>query len=207
MSDIRDFCPLWGKWEAEKELGRGSFGSVWKMKRDVMGGKVYYAAVKHISIPQEDSELGNLVADGIFSNELSAKKYYDQMLQSILEEIDAMHKLQGYTNIVSYEDHEIIPKKSGVGYDLFLRMELLTPLGERIRQGMSVSDVVSLGKDIATAVDVLYKHHMIHRDIKPQNIFVNDQGVYKLGDYGTARALGNGATEMSRKGTYNYMSP
>ncbi|MBQ6513416.1 MAG: protein kinase [Clostridia bacterium] len=208
MSDIRDFCPLWGKWEAEKELGKGSFGAVWKMKRDVIGGKVYYAAVKHISIPQEASEIRNLISEGIFSDESSAKNYYDHMLQSIADEIDAMHKLQGYTNIVTYEDHEIVPKAGGIGYDLFLRMELLTPMTDRLRQGgMNVSDVVALGKDIATAIDVLYSHNMIHRDIKPQNIFINDRGIYKLGDYGTARALGTGATAMSRKGTYNYMSP
>ena len=93
MSDIRDFCPLWGKWEADKELGKGSFGAVWKMKRDVIGGKVYYAAVKHISIPQEAGEIRNLISEGIFSDESSAKTYYDHMLQSIADEIDAMHKL------------------------------------------------------------------------------------------------------------------
>jgi serine/threonine-protein kinase len=173
-----------------------------------VGGKVYYAAVKHISIPQETGEIRNLISEGIFSDESSAKSYYDHMLQSIADEIDAMHKLQGYTNIVAYEDHEIVPKAGGIGYDLFLRMELLTPMTDRLRQrGMNVSDVAALGKDIATAIDVLYSHNMIHRDIKPQNIFVNDKGIYKLGDYGTARALGTGATAMSRKGTYNYMSP
>ena len=207
MSDIREFCPLWGEWELDRKLGEGSFGDVWKIKRNVVGGRVYYAAVKHISIPKDDSEIKRLIGEGVFTDEQSAIQYYDHMLQSIMNEIDAMHKLQGYTNIVSYEDHKVIPRKNGIGYDLLLRMELLTPLTERIRYTMKVSDVVSLGKDIATAIHILDKHHMIHRDIKPQNIFVNDQEVYKLGDYGTARALGTGATAMSRKGTYNYMSP
>ena len=207
MSDIRDFCPLWGEWEADKKLGEGSFGTVWKVKRNVMGGRVYYAAVKHISIPNDHSEVDRLIGEGVFSDEKSAVLYYRRMLQSIMEEIDAMHKLQGYTNIVTYEDHKIIPKKDGIGYDLFLRMELLTPLTERMRYGMKVSDVVSLGKDIATAIHVLSEHQMIHRDIKPQNIFVNDKEIYKLGDYGTARVLGSGAAAVSRQGTYSYMSP
>ena len=72
---------------------------------------------------------------------------------------------------------------------------------------MTTADVVRLGKDIATAIDVLSAHHLIHRDIKPQNIFVNNTGDYKLEDYGTARVLENQATAMSRKGTYNYMAP
>ena len=207
MSDIRDFVPLWGEWELDSKLGEGSFGSVWKVRREGVGGRVYYAAVKHISIPKDQSEIKRLIDEGIFQDEVSAVHYYDHMLQSLADEIDAMYKLRGYTNIVAYEDHRIIPKKDNVGYDLLLRMELLTPLTDRIQQGMHVRDVVALGKDIATAIDVLSSHHMIHRDIKPQNIFVNDQDVYKLGDYGTARTLGTGATAMSRKGTYNYMSP
>ena len=72
---------------------------------------------------------------------------------------------------------------------------------------MTTADVVHLGKDIASAIDVLNRFHLVHRDIKPQNIFVNDLGDYKLGDYGTARAMESAATAMSRKGTYNYMAP
>ena len=53
MSDIYAFSPLWGEWEVEKKLGEGSFGAVWKVRRNVIGGRVYYAAVKHISIPKD----------------------------------------------------------------------------------------------------------------------------------------------------------
>ena len=207
MSDIRQFSPLWGTWEIDSKLGEGSFGAVWKVRRQVVGGKIYYAAVKHISIPKDDSEIQHLFDEGLFTNEQSAVKYYQQMLKSLSDEIDTMHTLQGFTNIVSYEDHMIVPKPGGIGYDLFLRMELLTPLTVRLRSAMTTTDVVSLGKDIATAIDVLNRFHLVHRDIKPQNIFVNDLGDYKLGDYGTARAMESAATAMSRKGTYNYMAP
>ena len=207
MSDLRDFCPLWNEWYADTKLGEGSYGAVWKMKRDVIGGRVYYSAVKHISIPKDDSEVNQLMTEGVISSQEDAKYFYDDLLKSISAEIDAMYELQGYTNIVTYEDHAIIPKPSGIGYDLFLRMELLTPLTEKLKQGLEPEDVVTIGKDIATALSILEDHRMIHRDIKPQNIFMNDMGVYKLGDYGTARGLSADAVAMSRKGTFNYMSP
>ena len=207
MSDIRDFAPLWGEWEPESKLGEGSFGAVWKVKRNSISGKTYYAAVKHISIPRDPSEIQNLIDEGVFSDEESATRYYHQMLKSLSDEIDTMHALQGFTNIVSYEDHMIVSKPDGIGYDLFLRMELLTPLTVRLRKPITTRDVVNIGKDIATAIDVLNQYHLVHRDIKPQNIFVNDLGNYKLGDYGTARAMESAATAMSRKGTYNYMAP
>lgn len=207
MEDIRKFCPLWGEWEVDSKLGSGSFGEVWKMRRTMFNGQVYYSAVKHISIPQDEAEIKQLLDENVFSNESSAAGYYKQVLQSLVTEIDTMHKLRGYTNIVSYEDHKIVPKENGIGFDVFLRMELLTPILDKIRQGMTTHDVVKLGKDMATAISVLNKHQLIHRDIKPQNIFVNETGDYKLGDYGTARALITEATSMSRKGTYNYMAP
>ena len=207
MSDIRQFSPLWGEWEIDSKLGEGSFGAVWKVRRNTIGGKVYYAAVKHISSPKAKSEIQHLFDEGIFTDEQSAVRYYQHMLQSLSDEIDTMHTLQGFTNIVSYEDHMIVPKPGGIGYDLFLRMELLTPLTVRLRSPMTTADVVHLGKDIASAIDVLNRFHLVHRDIKPQNIFVNDLGDYKLGDYGTARAMESAATAMSRKGTYNYMAP
>ena len=123
MSDIRYFRLPWKEWELESKIGEGSFGTVWKVKKSVLGGKVFYAAVKHISIPKDENEIDRLIGEGVFSDEQSANHYYDHMLQSIIDEIDAMHKLQGYTNIVAYEDDAIIPKGNGVGYELFLRME------------------------------------------------------------------------------------
>ena len=161
MSDIRSFCPLWGEWEADSKLGEGSYGAVWKMRREMLGGQVYYSAVKHISIPKDESEVQNLIDESVFSSQESAARYYDRMLDSLVNEINTMHQLQGYTNIVSYEDHKIIPKEKGVGYDLFLRMELLTPLTVRMRKRMTTSDVIRLGCDIAEAIVVLNKFNLI----------------------------------------------
>ena len=207
MKQMQDFCPLWGVWYADKMLGRGSFGTVWQMRREELG-QVYYAAVKHISIPQSTDEAELLKSEGVISDETSTCKYYDDLVASIMQEIKMMDALKGHTNIVSYEDYMLLPKENQAGYDLFIRMELLTGLDKwKNERGMRRSDVITLGVDIATAIDVLNKKGLVHRDIKPQNILVNDMGNYKLADFGTARALNNMTMSMSRKGTYNYMAP
>ena len=50
------------------------------------------------------------------------------------------------------------------------------------------------------------KRGVLHRDIKPQNIFVSDNGTYKLGDFGIAKAVEK-TTRGTQTGTYKYMAP
>ena len=99
MDDIRNFCPLWGEWEAEEKLGEGSFGAVWKMRREGYGGQTYYSAVKHISIPKDESEIRNLMDEGILESQDSSVRYYNKVLDSLVGEIDTMHQLQGYIRL------------------------------------------------------------------------------------------------------------
>lgn len=207
MQDIKAFEPLWGEWCSSELLGQGSFGKVYKMvKKDL--DKEYYAAVKHLSLPNEPGEEKNLYAEGIVTDNETLKIYYDDVLKTLRSEIDLCYKLKGYTNIVSYEDHYIRPKDTGVGYDIFIKMELLTGLQDRIKEGgLTVPDVVKLGEDICKALTVLRREKIVHRDIKPGNIFVNSGGDYKLGDFGVSRTLERTISSMSVKGTFSYMAP
>ena len=69
----------------------------------------------------------------------------------------------------------------------------------------SAEDVARLGVQIAEALS--YAHHcgVIHRDVKPSNIFIGENGMAKLGDFGLA-AVATSAT-LPRGGTRRYMAP
>ncbi|MBQ3201543.1 MAG: serine/threonine protein kinase, partial [Clostridia bacterium] len=207
MSDIRDFEPLFGEWKIEEKLGAGSYGSVYSAVRTEFG-REYRSAIKHISIPANRDELRAVYQEGYAHDEQSARRYYEQFLGGLLEEINLMYRLRGNTNIVTYEDHKIIEKQDIPGFDVFIRMELLKNLYEAM-ENMPVTrqEVCRLGIDICTALEVLGKAHIVHRDIKPANILVNDLGDYKLADFGVARRMERSATVMSVKGTYTYMAP
>ena len=49
--------------------------------------------------------------------------------------------------------------------------------------------MLRIGIDICTALELCSKKGIVHRDIKDENIFVNEDGVFKLGDFGIAREL------------------
>ena len=207
MDDIKKFEPLWGVWKTEALIGEGSYGKVYRAVREEFGRK-YYAAVKHISIPTSESQITEAISEGIADDNESVKEYFEAIAQNLINEITLMNDVKGKTNIVSYEDHLIIPKSSGVGYDIIIRMELLTGLNDILRhKQLTNKDVIKLGIDLCSALEVCVEKGIVHRDIKPSNIFVSDSGDYKLGDFGVARELEHTTSAMSKKGTYIYMAP
>ena len=205
MEIIKKFEPLFGEWYVEDIIGAGSFGRVYKIYREELGNR-FYSALKYISLPADSNEMKQLRADGMDEQSISA--YYFTMARDISSETTLMNKLRGNTNIVSFEDSKVVPKPNGIGYDIFIRMELLDSLTNRmVEKTLSINEVAKLGIDICTALMLCAKYGIIHRDIKPDNIFISPNGDYKLGDFGIARQLEKTATFMSKKGTYNYMAP
>ena len=205
MEIIKKFEPIFGEWYAESFIGAGSFGRVYKIYRDELGER-FYSALKYISIPADESEVIQLRLDGM--DDPSISTYYTGLTKDITAETRLMSRLRGNTNIVSFEDSKVIPKPDGMGYDIFIRMELLESLPSRLLKAtLSVNDTVKLGIGICNALTLCKKFGIIHRDIKLDNIFVSEMGDFKLGDFGIARQLEKTATFMSKKGTYNYMAP
>lgn len=192
-------------WTIDKCIGEGAFGKVYRIVREDFG-HTYEAALKVIEVPQSQSEVDSIRNEGM--TEQNVTEYFHSMVEDIVEEFALMSRLKGNSNIVSYEDHSVVTKEDGFGWDIYIRMELLTPLFDHMKEHkMTVRDVIQIGIDICRALEICQKYNIIHRDIKPENIFVSDIGTYKLGDFGIARQLEKTTSGLSKKGTYNYMAP
>lgn len=201
MSEIN----TWPGWECACKLGKGAFGNVYEIKR-IESGKIYRAALKVITVPQDQSEVQNAYSEGM--TEENVTTYFESVVNDFTKEFALMDELKGYTNIVSYEDHMVVKHENGIGWDILIRMELLTPLLKWIDEyPMDEKMVIKLGCDICTALELCHKNNIIHRDIKPENIFVNKNGDFKLGDFGIARVTEKTSSVMSQKGTGPYMAP
>jgi len=196
---------IWPEWKIEEQIGRGSFGVVYRAVRQ-SGNLTSYAAIKVISVPQDPAEIESLRAEGL--DQEASRTYLYGIVEDFVNEIQMMESFKGIQNIVSVEDYQVVEKTDSVGWDILIRMELLTPfqtwLGGR---RMSEGETIRLGSDICTALEICSARNIIHRDIKPENMFLNDFGFYKLGDFGIARKLENMTGGLSQKGTQNYMAP
>lgn len=192
-------------WKLVKLLGQGSYGKVYEACREDFG-ITYKAAIKIISVPSNESEIQNAQAEGM--DDASMTDYFRGMVETIVSEFGLMSRLKGTANIVSYEDHAVVPHKNGIGWDIFIRMELLTPMLDYMSQHqMTRRDIIQLGMDLCRGLELCQKYNIIHRDIKPGNIFISEAGDYKLGDFGVARTLEKTTGGLSKKGTYTYMAP
>ncbi len=201
----KQYEPIFGAWRIAGLIGEGSFGKVYEIERKDFG-TTYKAALKVITVPANESEIKEVMAEGM--DEASARDYFGSFVQDLVKEFALMSKLKGNSNVVSYEDHQVIEHKNGIGWDILIRMELLTPLNEYIRKHpVTRQDVIRLGADLCRALELCQKYNIIHRDVKPENIFISDSGDFKLGDFGIARTVEKTTSGLSKKGTYSYMAP
>jgi len=175
-----------GKYEVILTLGTGGAGVVYKAK-DTLSGDI--VAIKTFSPPDE------ITADTV-------EKLYARFKQ----EIGFTKKFQ-HKNIVSYIEDFIFEKKH------HLVIEYIETIEKNHDEKWSLSSVLSILIQLASALDYAHNLKIIHRDIKPENILIGgtiEKPICILADFGIAyqdeeniRMTNTGEII----GTFFYMSP
>ncbi|HJU39787.1 MAG TPA: protein kinase, partial [Tahibacter sp.] len=173
-------------YELLRRLGTGGMSTVWLATQESLQRQV---AIKVMRRAHESS------ADDV-----------RQFEKRFLLEGRTMAKLP-HRNIVAVYD---IVSNDEVSY---IAMEYLEEgtLTERMQQGLSLAEAVSVVVQVAGALDFAHQHNIVHRDLKPANIMFRDALTPVLTDFGIARTQDQTATRLTQTGmlvgTPNYMSP
>jgi len=182
MNRLSSGFSLSGRYVLEERIASGGMADVWAAEDDVLQRRV---AVK-IMRPDSGHE------------ELFALRFRDE----------AVHSASlNHTNIATLFDYG---EDDGLA---FLVMELVEgkPLSAMIREQGKVDpdQVRSIIGQCALALGVAHEAKVVHRDVKPANILVREDGLVKLTDFGIARAIdASGHTRAGDLlGTPNYISP
>ncbi len=156
----------------------------------------------------DDTRLGRRVALKILAPEMAADP---ERMQRFVQEARLASALT-HPNVATI--YEI-----GQHQDLwFLSMEYVEgqPLSERVRQGpLKTPEIVSIGLEIADALDEAHAKKIVHRDIKPANLMLTARGHVKILDFGLAKQAIASNTQETQfmttlgvvMGTVAYMSP
>jgi serine/threonine protein kinase len=152
-----------------------------------------------------DTTLEREVAIKLMNREVAAKP--DQ-LERFRREARAVAQLS-HPHIVGIID---AGEDSGRPYIVFEYVEGET-LKQRIRRlgRLPIEEAVAYAIEIARALDAAHERHIVHRDVKPQNVLIDEEGSAKVTDFGIARMLDDeeeGLTADGRVlGTTDYVSP
>lgn len=189
-SRSRQYGKIFDHWHIRGDaLGYGSQGKTAVFRLTRSDSYKDESALKVINLIEKHGNITQL-------SDIQRKEYEDARdvcSKKAEREVYLMHDLMGKTNIVGYLDHTVSDweEEDRFGRDLLIRMELLTDLRSELRKGkiFCESEVIKIGKDICTALKLCHNKNIIHRDVKPENIFFNVDGDYKLGDFGISRVL------------------
>ena len=191
-------------WEVVRKIGEGSFGGVYEIHRTLPGGRVEKCALKKLTIPKDNGEIEELYSHSFGADSITA--HYKNRMEELVNEYGIMQSLNNCPNTVTCYDIRYIQHDDGIGWDIYIRMELLFPLKKALGSIYSEDTVRSLGIQMCSALIACHHGNIIHRDIKPENIMVSDQDVFKLGDFGIAK-ISEKTASGTLTGSYGYMAP
>lgn len=194
---------VWPGWKTLRTIGSGSYGTVYEIARDVFG-ETEKAALKVITIPKSGEDIEELRNEGYDDDSITER--FQSYLKDIVHEYSLMAKMKGHANVVYCDDIKYVQHEDGIGWNIYIKMELLTPLMKTLQTVCTEKEIVKLGRDICSALVMCKRFNIVHRDIKPQNMFVSKDGNYKLGDFGIAKTAER-TTSGTKTGTPKYMAP
>ena len=164
------------------ERGRGSFATVY-VARDIKDNRIYAVKVMHIELSNDGDLLARFQREAHILLNLN-----DPHIVRVVDygEDNSMHFI-----VMDYVDGQN------------LKYYTLT------NGPMEVLRALNYAQQIAEGLDTAYKHGVVHRDIKPQNILINTKGVVKITDFGLARSRETVTLTQSNvfMGTAYYISP
>lgn len=203
------------RYQPTYEAGSGGFATVvvaWDTRLDrevaIKCLPLEDAATRTLSVEQINAGLGKLQNPYANDESVSIMLDSDFAQQSSIPGLEEARTaaLLNDPNIASIYDFEI------QGNMAYIIMELvdgisLTDLMKYFPETLDADMVAAVFKAVSHAIEVAHKNHVLHLDVKPDNVLINTQGQVKVVDFGLARLADGFGFGVATGGTIGYMPP
>lgn len=184
MAECKLISPLLDGMTVVSELSQRSGASCFTLKHEALD-KLF--VVKQLSIPESEEKTEALLLTGAFADAQAAHEYYGQIVEDLKQELSQREKLSDFPNFSAVLGYQVEPKQSGIGYDVYILSEYSKTMQEMMSdRGMTGLDAINLGIDVCNALSVLRSQNLVFENLKPENIFVDSNDRFMLGDLGLA---------------------
>ena len=164
--------------------------------------------VKIISTPASQSQLDALLLSGAYPDAQSALRYFQTIADGIIDEAQTLQRLAQLEGFISYIGWQLAPMTGNVGFDVYTISEYRKTLFKLLRsENMTHLAAVNLGLDLCTALAVCRRIGHIYINLKPENIYLADNGTWKIGDIGFVRLDSLKYTSLPERYRSEYTAP
>lgn len=182
MPDIRMISPLLENFSVGDSLIRHNGVTCYPALEKETGARYI---VKVISIPESALQLEAFLISGVYPNREAALNYFKGLANGVLHEAEALNqlsKLEGFLPIAGMQA-ELTENYSG--YEVYLLSEYKVSLRRLMREkNMTHLGAMNMALDLCAALVTTRNSGCQYVDLKPENIFLDDDGHYKIGDIG-----------------------
>lgn len=141
--------------------------------------------VKIITIPASTLQLDALLLTGAYPDAQAARTYFESLVNDVENEAQVLRHFAKLDGFLAYEDYQVVPMEDGIGFEVYLLGSYKRSLAKYFRsKPMTHLGAVNLGIDLCAAMTVCRQAGCLYIDLKPENIFIADDGRYRVGDLG-----------------------
>lgn len=146
------------------------------------GDSTKYSAIRAISIPADKDEEQEIRE--AYPDPDSYKRHIDEIVKRKKAELQLLRGLCSKPGLVSMRESYDISSSDETSYLIVARYDYIETLDSYIRSnGLTVGAAIRMGIDICRGLENVRKLELVHGNVRPENIYVNDHGRFKLGGF------------------------
>ena len=200
---LKEYEPLWGEWYVDSLLSEGNLANVYQVRNDKEEAVIKVIAVPKVQSDVRSGELGIVGTQEIMSG------FFSDVVTEFDKELSRTGMLNSVPGVLPYKKYEAFQRSEDIGYDFILLMDKETNLNDYVAKKDDVTnkEIVDIIKAVGVILFQAHEEKIVHKDIKPENIFIDRNGKVRVSDFAIRRKMESYQAGNREKRNTVYSAP